>query len=240
MASEKVLSELLKHLVARNIQKNKQHRNLNDLNVFSNLIDWKSIMFRYGSYTLNKMIKLNDRRNERLKQEKVRQVVKTRIASFIKNPQDQEDVAQEVFMKMCKNQAKYSEEGKLSAWSSRVSRNVAVSYLRQQSRLKTCSVEDMTCEVEGGVNSEIDTHRLRSEALSILTKKLTDAERNDINFKISKDLIVFKMSKRSIRVKEHVGIKRLNRVVDESRTYLLQLMADIRKEYEEEGFTVVD
>ena len=186
------------------------------------------------------MKKLINCKNERLKQEEVRQVVKKRIASLIKNPQDQEDVAQDVFMKMCENQAKYSEKGKLSAWSSRVSRNVAVSYLRQQNKLKTCSVEDMAYEVEGSVNSVIDTYRLREEALSVLTKQLKDTESDDINFNVSKDFIVLKMSKRSIRIKEHVGIKRLNHVVDKSRIYLLQLMVDIRKEYEREGFTVVD
>ena len=179
------------------------------------------------------------RRSERLKQEKeVKELVQNRIASYIKNPQDQQDVAQDVYMKMCENQAKYEEQGKLKAWSSRVSRNVSVSFLRQQNKLKTCSFDDMAVEMEGNVDTRITIQRLHEEALHELAQKLISNEIDDVKFHISKDFIVYGMSKRSIKIKEHVGNKKLKRVMDESRVYLLQRVAEIRKEYEKEGCTI--
>ncbi|OGC79682.1 MAG: hypothetical protein A2145_04495 [candidate division Zixibacteria bacterium RBG_16_40_9] len=90
----------------------------------------------------------NTRAFENLIQE-YRQLVSHIVFRMIPNPQDREDICQEVFIKVYQNLADFRFESKLSTWMAQIAYNLSINYLRQK---KMISIEDLAVSEDQEVN----------------------------------------------------------------------------------------
>src|SRR4030065_2405778 len=71
------------------------------------------------------------------------------VFRMIPNPQDREDISQEVFIKVYQNLADFRFESKLSTWMAQIAYNLSINYLRQK---KMISIEDLAVSEDQEVN----------------------------------------------------------------------------------------
>lgn len=69
-----------------------------------------------------------------------KQLVSHVVFRMIANPQDREDISQEVFIKVYQNLGDFRFEAKLSTWIAQIAYNLAINYLRQK---KMVSLDDL-------------------------------------------------------------------------------------------------
>lgn len=101
-------------------------------------------------------------------------------ARFLSDDDDMMDVAQEIFIKIFTSlkSFKYSGEGSLKAWISRISVNCALNYLRDNNRIIfTRSTVDLTDIADDSP----DTESLTSDELIMLIRGLPDGYRAVFN-----------------------------------------------------------
>ena len=85
--------------------------------------------------------------------EEHKQLVSHVVFRMISNPQDREDISQEVFIKVYQNLADFRFEAKLSTWIAQIAYNLSINYLRQK---KMLSLEDfeLTDDSQGHLVAE--------------------------------------------------------------------------------------
>ena len=173
-------------------------------------------------------------------QEKVKRVVEKTVSTYIKDRQEQDDVKQNVYLKMLENKDSYREIGKLIPWSTRIAINESISLLRKKNKVQLCDInEDIDTNHESS-SFCIDNKKVYEEVLDGLKVKLSNNNIDDVDFKISKDFIVKGMNKTCIRKEEHVSTKRIRRVLNECRDFILQQSVIFRKKIEKKGLFFED
>ncbi len=75
------------------------------------------------------------------------------VMRMVNNPEDANDLAQEVFLKIYRNLDKYSSTYQFSTWVIRIATNTVIDFHRKK-RLDAVSMEDMVVEVAGGERPE--------------------------------------------------------------------------------------
>ena len=83
------------------------------------------------------------------------------VLSYLKHPQDAEDVTQDAFVRIWDTAASYRPQGKPMAWLLTVARNLALMRLRERGKALPARAPDVTTE---------DRHVLRA-ALSVLSEQ---------------------------------------------------------------------
>ena len=210
------------------------------LDALQSLLKWN--LYAYKSDTqlnvLNIILMNKKTQNDSLfEKQQVVENIRRVIASYIKDVDDQDDVEQNVYLKMLEKKSSYREEGKMLSWISRIAANEAISLLRKKNKTKVVYIDELFDERN---NLEydvcIDKEKIVQEAFHRLQVQLADEKIDDIDNKISKDYLIEGMSRTSIRKQEHVGFKRISRVLDENREKTLKLAEKIRKELEEDTY----
>jgi len=75
------------------------------------------------------------------------------VFRMIPNPQDREDISQEVFIKAYQNLADFRFEAKLSTWIAQIAYNLAINYSRQK-KMVSLDVLELADDSEGHLVSE--------------------------------------------------------------------------------------
>lgn len=87
--------------------------------------------------------------------------------SILKNSYDAEDVLQETFVKVYKHSSFYSSQGKPMAWILRITRNLALSKLRENA--KNNEYEDGQCNIDFSSVSDVEKRLLLEKIFEVLS-----------------------------------------------------------------------
>ncbi len=103
--------------------------------------------------------------------EKTQQSIYAYALSILRNPEQSLDVCQEVFLKVRAGAHRYQPMGKPLAWMFTITKNVAISHIREGSRYSASSIEEMEGEISLSYEeNDLDTIVLEN-ALLILNEE---------------------------------------------------------------------
>jgi RNA polymerase sigma-70 factor, ECF subfamily len=93
------------------------------------------------------------------------------VYRMLGNPQDADDVAQDVFVRVYQNLDTYRPETKFSTWLFASARNAAIDRIRWRSRHRTESIESAPEIVASlGTAEEVDAHEIRDQIAAAVAK----------------------------------------------------------------------
>jgi len=98
------------------------------------------------------------------------------LRKFIQNPEELEDVLQEVFIKAYRNLYGFNAKRKFSSWIYRIAHNEAVNHLKRNSR-RVFSLDEMEykaidekIDIQGGIDSGLERERIEGGLASLKEK----------------------------------------------------------------------
>lgn len=118
------------------------------------------------------------------------------IMSVVKNRDVANDIFQDTFVKAITTikQGQYSEEGKFSAWISRIAHNLVIDYFRNNKSAQAVSVDDTESDLlnrrdyaDASVEDNLVAEQTNDEIMS-LVDILPDNQRQVINMRIHDDM----------------------------------------------------
>ncbi len=158
-----------------------------------------------------------DIRKEQLKTKSI--VVKT-ISRLIKDVQDREDVEQDVYEKMLVKEKDYVEQGRLCQFASIISRNASIDFLRKKPKI-FCPYDNVSVDKEIYDNNDLKRKRML-DCLDKLLDKVKEVTPMPVDLRIFYDFVDLNLSKTEIRLKEHVSMRRINKVIMQTQEYVLK------------------
>lgn len=146
------------------------------------------------------------------------------VAARLRRAEDVEDVTEEVFLKVIDNLGRYRWRGlPFGAWIFRIARNEVVTFIRRQKlREHTDPLDDRIRDSESGQAVRIE-ERDRMEAVRAAIGQLPPAQREVIELRFVAGLSVAETAKvlgkseNNVKVLQHKGIARLQRLLKEWR-----------------------
>ena len=124
--------------------------------------------------------------------EKYKQIVFRTIYSFLRNKEDTEDIAQEVFIEVVKNAHKFRFESEISTWLYRISVNRSLNYLKKKKAKRWFSDFKSIFDKD----NELDNIKAGSDPLlETENKQLNDALNRALETLTYKQKIAFTLNK---------------------------------------------
>jgi len=102
------------------------------------------------------------------------------ILRIVGNPEDAQDLTQEVFIKALQRAEQLRDTAKAAHWLSRIATNTAIDFLRRQGRMSFSAIEDLPHELSVTREDSPEQNVLRAEQGSVLEgglRRLSERER---------------------------------------------------------------
>lgn len=103
--------------------------------------------------------------------EKTQQSIYAYALSILRNPEQSLDVCQEVFLKVRARAHRYQPMGKPLAWMFTITKNVAISQIREDGRYSEIPIEDMEGDLSLSYQADDLDTMILEKAINILTQE---------------------------------------------------------------------